>query len=163
VKKLLLILLCCSHCCFSGEGFTIKGTVKGPLRDYVIFRLEHPLSLLVKFDTISINAQGRFEYQVSFPSFFTVILEVDSTRKMVVAGHNGESLRLTFTVKENQTGITGSMSRIQQFKILDREYFNKAFSSYAKRNPEFDKGRNLRTDHYFNVLDSITHDRIRYL
>lgn len=163
MKKLLLIFLCSSHCCFSGEGFTVSGTVESPLRDYVTFNSRNPLSSLVKSDTIRITPQGNFEYQVSLPSFFTIYLEVDSTRKMVIVGHNGESLQLTFTRKENQTRITGSMSRIQQFKIGEREYFNKVFWSYTKRNPAFDKGKNLRTDRYFKILDSITYERIRYL
>lgn len=163
MKTLLLILLCSSHCCFSDGGFTIRGTVESPLRDYVTIYSRDALSSLVKSDTIRITPQGNFEYQVSLPSFFTLYLEVDSMRKMVVVGHNGESLQLTFSPKENQTGITGSMYRMQLFKMAEREYFDKIFWSYAKHNPEFDKGPNLRTDRYFKILDSITYERIRYL
>jgi thiol-disulfide isomerase/thioredoxin len=163
MKKLIPILLCYSYFCFGGEGFTISGTVKSPRRNYVICFLHDPLSSLRTPDTVRVNGLGRFEHMITGHYFFTVYLEVDSTRKLLVNGYNGESLNLAFGDQEGQVGMTGSMSRIQQFKMVDREYFGKVFKRYATRNPEFEKKEYLRTDGYFKVLDSITHERIGYL
>lgn len=163
MKKLILILLCCSHYCFGGEGFAISGTVKSPLRNYVIFHLQDPLSSSKTSDTISVNSTGRFKHKITGQYFFTVDLEVDSTRELLVTGYSGESLNLTFGGNGTPVGITGSMSRIQQFRMVDQDYFANVFRRYAKRNPEFEKEEYLRTDGYFKVLDSITDERIRYL